>query len=134
MANTNVKAEFIILGDSFEPIDVTTKLGLDPTQVWRTGDVTKTPGFTHKETCWMIGTDFEKSYDVNDQLSQLVDLLKDKVPGINELRNTNEIECMFFLIINIEKNEIPAMYFRREFLEFLNSIGAELHIDQYIFS
>lgn len=133
MANTNVKAEFIILGDSFEPIDITTKLGLDPTQVWRKGDVTKTPGFTHEETCWMISTDFEESYDVNDQLSQLVELLIDKLPAINDLRNTDKIQCMFLLIINIENNETPAMYFRHDFLEFLNLIKAELHVDQYIF-
>jgi hypothetical protein len=35
------------------------------------------------------------------------------------------------IVVNIEKTEVPAMYFERDFLSFVNEIGAEIGFDVF---
>ena len=40
----------------------------------------------------------------------------------------------FMIVIKIENGELPAMYFKKEFIAFASEINAEIGFDTYIFS
>lgn len=134
MNTTNVKVEFSIIGDEFHPSIATEKLKIMPTEWWVKGDEIK--GRSHKrvETCWELSTEYEESSDINEQLSKLILILKDKTDELIELKRTNNVDYLFGIVINIENNEKPVMYFNSAFIEFAYNIKAEFYIDLYVFS
>lgn len=66
MGKTKVKVEFSIYGEAFDTEDITRILKINPTRRWNKGDHIRGNLF-RKETCWEINTDYEESYDINDQ-------------------------------------------------------------------
>lgn len=134
MDKTSVKAEFSIIGDEFDLEVVTKMLNLIPSESYKKGDDIKGRSIKRIESCWSISTKEEESMDVNEQLDQIIEILKDKVEVLLKLRKMYEIEYLVMIIVKIENNEKPAMCFGRKFIKFINEIQAEFHIDMYIYS
>lgn len=132
METTNVKAEFVIIGDALNPKLLTNELGVTPTQFWRKGDKIEGKNINKQDSCWIIGTNYEESFDINDQLYGLIAILEKKQEILKELKTKFNFEYLFVIVINVENNELPAMHFDRKFLDFVHSIEAEFYIDLYI--
>jgi Domain of unknown function (DUF4279) len=133
---TQVKAYFTIYGDDF-PIDyVNESLGIEPTDSYYKGDIIarplnqNTPQF-RKETAWQLSTDYQESYDVKEQMNQILIPLKNKAEVINQLKNKYKLKCDFSIVVIIENGETPGLHLDLEIIEFTNSIGAEFDIDLY---
>lgn len=133
MDKTNVKVEFSIFGDVFDPNTITETLLITPTRTWVKGDNIRGNLF-RKETCWELATDYEESLDINDQIDKIKALIKNKKEEIRKLIRQNKLECRFDVVINIEKNEKPAMYLNKETIKFFYDFGAQFDIDLYIYS
>lgn len=133
MDKTNVKVEFSIFGDEINPEVITSTLKIKPTRQWLKGDHIRNDLF-RKESCWEISTEYEESYDINDQLDKIIDRISDKESEIHSLLKTYNAECKFEIVIQIENNEKPAMYITRERITFLNDIRASIDFDLYIYS
>lgn len=136
MKKTNIKVKFNITGNDFEPNHLTEKLKIKPTKIWRKGDKVENrkKDIKRKFNCWFLGTEYENSYDINNQLKKIVNIIKNKKSELNELRNSMNLEYMFEIVINIENNETPAVYLDSYMIEFANSIKAEFDFDIYVFS
>lgn len=132
MIKTNVMIEFSIYGDCFNPSDITEKIGLIPTKEYLKGDSTKSRRNTYKETSWSIHTDYEESYDINDQLEKIMLLLNGKLDKLIEIKKEYNVKMLFMIVVIIENNETPAMYFRKPFIHFLSDIDAEVGFDLYV--
>jgi hypothetical protein len=130
---TKVMVCFSIYGDTF-PLDyVTEKLGITPTNTYGKGDVVPNRSTTRYrlETTWDLGTDYQESLDVNEQLHQIINQLRDKVTIINKIKKAYPVECKFFIVIIIEEGYTPALYLNKEVINFASSIEAEVDIDLY---
>ena len=134
MDKTSVKVEFTIIGDELIPKNATEKLKITPNQFWQEGEDIKGRQIKRKDTCWSINTGYEESNDINEQLFKIVGLLQDKKNILKELKSIHNLEYIFAIVVNIENNEKPEMYFNREFIKFANDIDAEFYIDMYIYS
>ncbi|WP_020616372.1 DUF4279 domain-containing protein [Paenibacillus daejeonensis] len=133
MDKTKVKVEFGLYGKSFNTQEITRILGLTPSRYWNKGDHIR--GNIHnKETYWEISTDYEESYDINDQMHKIVSQLIGKEDQINSIQRNYNVECKFDVVIHIENNEKPAMYLERDRIKFLNEINATIDFDLYIYS
>lgn len=133
MDKTQVMVYFSLYGDEF-PIDyVTDKLGIQPTNSYRKGDLipNRSTKVYRKETSWDLGTEYEESIDVNDQLQKIKQQLQNKSSNINELIKAYSLACKFFIVIKIENGETPALYLSKEFIKFASIIEAEIDIDLY---
>lgn len=111
MDKTQVMVYFSLYGDEF-PIDyVTDKLGIQPTNSYRKGDLipNRSTKVYRKETSWDLGTEYEESIDVNDQLQKIMQQLQNKSSNINELIKAYSLACKFFIVIKIENGETPAL-------------------------
>ncbi|QIZ08141.1 DUF4279 domain-containing protein [Priestia megaterium] len=140
MNKTQVKVYFSLYGDDF-PIDyVTESLGIEPTNTYKMGDsivrkhktnVVLNKAQFRKETAWELGTDYQESYDVKEQLDQIIRPLKNKATLINQLKSKYNLECDFSIVIIIENGDTPSLHIDNEQIEFTNIIKAEFDIDLY---
>lgn len=123
-----------MFGDNF-PIDyVTEKLKVTPTETYKKGDsIPNHSSLFRKETSWDLGTGYQISFDVNDQLKQVVDKLQNKSSIINEIKKAYSLECKFFIVIKIEKGNTPALYLDKNIIKFASSIEAEFDVDLYAY-
>lgn len=124
---------FTIFGDDFPLDTVTRKLGIRPTQSYVKGDVIprrSTPRF-RKETAWELGTGYQESYDVSDQLNQVISKLADKEKAIVEVLETYSLLCKIFIVIKINNGATPSLYLDRSVISFASRVGAEFDIDLY---
>jgi len=90
---TNAKVYFSIFGDNF-PIEMISKLlGLKPTHSYNKGEeierkpnpnVTYTQKHYRKETRWELGTEYEETLDLNEQITKVIMQLESKEDVINE--------------------------------------------------
>ncbi|ULO08552.1 DUF4279 domain-containing protein [Paenibacillus sp. 19GGS1-52] len=131
MDKTNVKVEFSIFGDGFDPNIITDTLLITPTRTWLKGDYIRRDLF-RKETCWELATEYEESFDINDQIDKLKNLIQNRKDEVVKLVRQNNLECKLEVVINIENNEKPAMYLNKETIKFVHDIGAEIDFDLYI--
>jgi hypothetical protein len=137
---TRVKVYFSLFGDVFPIAYVTESLGVEPTEFYNKGDVIERSHKqnvlskkTHfrKETAWELGTDYQESYDVKEQMDQILEPLKNKAAIINQLKKKYKLECKLFILIIMENGDTPGLYLNNEQIEFANSIKAEFDIDLY---
>lgn len=140
MDKTQVMVEFSLYGDEF-PIDsVTKKLEIEPTETYKKGDLIERP-FNPKvistkthyriETVWSLSTGYQESYDVKEQMDQILGQLKSKSATINHLKTENNLECVFSIVIIMENGSTPGLHLDIQQIEFANSIKAEFDIDLY---
>ncbi|MCK9862113.1 DUF4279 domain-containing protein [Paenibacillus sp. ATY16] len=140
MDNTRVKAYFGIYGDAFPINEVTQLLNIEPTNTYNKGDVIVRPKNNNvvnttvkyrKETAWVLSTDYQESYDVTEQLNEILSPLKNKSAIINRLKTKYNLECQFSIVIIMEHGYTPGLHLDNELIEFANSIKAEFDIDLY---
>jgi uncharacterized protein (UPF0333 family) len=137
---TQVKVFFSLYGDEF-PIDyVTESLGIEPTNFYKKGDIVLRPHKHNvistktqfrKETAWELSTDYQESYDVKEQMDQILKPLKSKVAIINHLKTKYKLECDISIVIIMENGGTPGLHLDIKLIEFANSIKAEIDIDLY---
>lgn len=51
-----------------------------------------------------------------------------------ELKQNLCVNMLFMIVVKIENNETPAMYFKKPFIHFLSTIDAEVGFDVYVYS
>jgi len=131
---------FSIFGEEFPVNEVTQLLNLEPTESYNKGDVIdrgnndnliSSTVHYRKETAWVLSSGYQQSYDVKEQLGQILELLKDKAVIINQLKNKYRLDCLFSIVIKIENGHTPGLYLDNEQIGFANSIKAEFDIDLY---
>lgn len=133
MEKTKVSVEFSIIGDDFYPTMITEQLAIEPTESWMKGEKVKNRNIVRKETCWSVSTGDEESFDINNQLKKIVDLIKPQKNNLKRLQKLYKLEYMFMIVMKIENNETPAIYLESETISFMNDINAEIHFDVYNF-
>jgi len=133
MEHTNIKVEFSIYGENFDPLHITEILNINPSTSYLKGD--KIPGkhIKRKETSWNLETKYEESLDINDGLSKIVSLIIEKREILKKVGKLYNVKILFMFVINIVNSETPAIYFRKSFVEFAAEIGSEIGFDTYIY-
>ncbi len=133
--NTNEgRVYFALDGDDFDPDEVTTFLGIEPTSIKRKGSII--PGKVPKMNSWELSTDniVNDYIDVFEMSTELVNKLKDKKVLILQAKERFNVlprfEVVLYFSIN-EEHSTPAIGFEVETVEFLGEIGALVDIDTY---
>lgn len=133
MDKSNVKVEFSIYGDKFDPNIITNIIQITPTRTWMKGETIR-EGLLRKDTCWKLATEYEESLDISVQINKIRNLIQDKKDQIVVLKHTYNLECKFDVVVNIENNEKPAMYLDKETITFIYELEAEVDFDLYVYS
>lgn len=137
---TKVMAYFSLFGEEFPVNEVTKLLSIEPTESYNKGDVIvrqkndkiiSTTVHYRKETAWVLSSGYQESYDVTEQLAQVLEPFKNKTAIINQLRKRYRLDCLFSIVIIMENGQTPALHLDKKQIEFANSIEAEFDIDLY---
>ncbi|KQU15268.1 hypothetical protein ASG65_27500 [Bacillus sp. Leaf13] len=138
MKKTQVRVYFSLFGDEFPIDEVTDRLGIIPTLTYKKGelinrsnDYTRDFPLYRKETVWGLDTSYQDSYDVKEQMDQILIPLKNKTVIINQLKVDYKLECKISIVIIMENGDTPGLYLDNEQIEFANSVKAEFDIDLY---
>jgi len=134
MDKTTVSVSFSIYGDDFDLNDVIKRMEVEPTETRIKGVIPEEGRRESIETSWSISTKEENSFDINDQLNQLITLLTPKRATLLKIRNDFKVNFIFMILIKIENNEKPAIYFDNKSINFIHGISAEIGVDYYIYS
>lgn len=106
---------------------------ITPTRTWHKGDPIRKDLY-RKETYWELGTKYEESLNINDQIDKVIDLIQDKKDQVRRLMREYNLEYKFEVVINIENNAKPAMYLNKDTIKFIYDLGAEIDFNLYIHS
>lgn len=140
MDNTQVMVYFSLYGGKFPIEQVTRTLGIKPTNTYQKGDpivrdlnenVISTGNHYRLETAWELSTGYQESFDVDEQIEQIIGPLKNKASAINKLKEEYGLECGFSIVIKMENGYTPGFHLSTEQMEFANSIKADFDIDLY---
>ncbi|MGG3434137.1 DUF4279 domain-containing protein [Heyndrickxia coagulans] len=77
MRKTSIRVLFEIFGDDFPVEKITEILNIKPSSISRKGEKINDVAYK-KETAWSIDTGEIESLDLNDQIQQILVLIKDK--------------------------------------------------------
>lgn len=137
MLSTNSYVYFALKGDDFDTDEVTKKLGIKPSKVWKKGNKGK---YIHvlKYTSWILSTDKrKKTLFIEDLVREIVTKLYDKIEIINDLKihfNLNsELEIVLFIDMNEDKST-PSLGHNINTIEFLYKTKTRTDVDIYRFS
>lgn len=132
MEKTNMMAEFIITGDHFEPKLVTEQIGIEPSGTYIKGEKIDDRDLYRKETCWFLETDYQESFDVNQQLNYLLNLLEPHIEKLKTLRMKHNLNFLFSFSIRVMNNESPAISIEQKAISIAYDLSAEFDFDLYI--
>jgi hypothetical protein len=130
---TKVMVYISLYGDEFPLEDITEKLEVTPTETYKKCDLipNRSTACYRKETSWDLGTGYQVSLNVNNQLQQIINKLQNKSSIINEIKETYSVECKFLIVVKIEQGNTPALFLDKDIIKFAASIEAEFDIDLY---
>ncbi len=135
MDKTEVMVYFKLQADDFPLEQVTERLQIKPTKIFKKGDIirkiSETENFTRSYTSWEFGTEYKESLDTGELIDQVILQLRDKASVINELKEEFGLECRFVIVIKINEGCTPSLHLDIPVIEFAASIKADFDIDLY---
>ncbi|MCS1350906.1 DUF4279 domain-containing protein [Mechercharimyces sp. CAU 1602] len=131
MNSTNIMVEFSVFGNGFSPDDITKRLSIKPSVTWKKGEKIADRNIKRKETNWSVSTGYENSFDLNEQLGKIANLIGDRTSDLISLKEQYDLEFNFFIVIKIVDGRCPAIYLGKDIIELANEIKAEFDIDIY---
>lgn len=126
--------EFRVLGDDFLPDIITEKLSICPSKTWFKGDKISNREMFRQYSCWMLNTGYIESLDVNEQIEEIILKLTDKQEILQEIKEEFDVAYRIDIVINIEKNEKPAIFLDTRIIDFTHSINTVIDFDLHIYS
>lgn len=126
-----INVEFSLIGEDFDVDLVTDLLGITPTEVLIKGEKPENKNIPNIETSWSIATGFEESFDINIQLSKLLNIFSEKQEILKELQKRFNLLMIISVTIYLAEEGFPAIYLEKETINFLSKIEAMIDIDMY---
>ena len=130
---TNIKSEFRVTGDSFSPEEFTRELQIIPDSIGKKGEKINHGNKVWEFSYWELCTEYEESSDINEQLGKILCKLNGKRDLLIKLKEKMDLHYIFDFVVNIENHEAPAIYFKKEFIDFCGDIGADIDVDTYVY-
>lgn len=125
---SRVKIDFNITGNEMSHEDVTDLIGIKPTQTWKKGDTGKYKALLQYDL-WCFTLGYEKTNDVNDLLERVFQTFDSKTEAIKKLSDECGYDVSIDIVIEMDKSNLPALYFSKKIIKFFNELGAEIDID-----
>ncbi len=121
---------FKLIGDDFDPDEITRLVGLQPTRTNRKGKLRA----KFDAWCYSSGKVIDEVIDIYEMSSRLIEILEPKtsviLEAIERFRLSAELQIILWITMDDSKST-PAIGFESETIAFLNSVGASIDIDTY---
>lgn len=129
---TQVRISFIITGVGVNPVDITSYIGVKPTETWHAGDRIQESELKCKYDGWCLSSDREDSLYLDEQVQSILNKIQPHTTKIKQLCNKLNLKIEVACAVYIENNEIPSIHFDEEIVKIIADLRAEIDIDLYI--
>ena len=122
---------FAIKGE-FNPENITERLGLNPSKVWKTGDK-RGNGTEYDFSYWEFG--FCEEYDVvtENQMHKTLAPLLSKIEILKEIRKEFDVIYVLEIVPTVyRENATPCLAPSMEVIDFCHETRTEIDIDLYV--
>lgn len=125
-------AHYRLLGLNLDPEEVTRVAGVEPSEVWRIGDLVVPRGqLRHKFNGWLLRSQLSSSAELHEHVEYLLQKL---APGKEQVaRFGQEHQARVTCILQIQGDERPLIYFEPKVLGEVAEIRAGIVVDYYFF-
>jgi hypothetical protein len=127
----SVSLYFRFYGESFDPDEITRRLGVHPTNKFRPGDPiaesssARWPGYG-----WIIKVGPQKTFDIEDMLRDLRERADVSPTSVKQLCADFNLDLVIICGVGWEAGDsMPTMFFPPEFLAWVVDLGASLNVD-----
>jgi transposase len=127
---TRMHVEFTLTAIGLDPKEITSRIGIRPTKTWRKGDQIQKSLLKFKHDGWSISTK-ENDGDIGLHIKQLMDQLKPHKTKLKKIIKDLNLDAELSCVVFTEEDDRPAIYFKRNVIEFLAELGADIDIDLY---
>lgn len=122
---------FAIKGD-FNPDDITRRIGLNPSKVWKKGDK-RDNGTEYDFSYWEFG--FCDEYDVvtEKQMQKTLEPLLSKTAILNEIRKESDVVFVLEIVPTVySESATPCLAPSMEVIDFCHETRTGIDIDLYV--
>jgi hypothetical protein len=135
MSKCDSHVYFTFIGDNFDPAEITTQLGIEPTEAWKKGDKRRSGTTNHTFSRWLWASERGAEPIFIDKLvNEVVIKLQDKVEIINTLKQRLDLESVLEIVLYVDTNDrhpTPALGHDLQTIEFLYRTQTTTDIDIY---
>jgi len=122
-----VKVYFLITSPNLLPEEITNKLKIIPSKIFRRGEKrTSKSTLLHKENGWKLSIEANNIIHINILLKELIKELQPSKEIIKSLNAEKAFEIVIYIY-----NQMPSISYDKSIISFLNYIEAELEHDIY---
>ena len=124
----------MLIGVGFNPDEVTSLLGVQPTETWRLGDLVPRTILRHKHDAWLWSTGYERldaehTIDLMSQVRRIFDRLHPDTAKLIDICTRLQLEPALNCVLYVEGNYRPAVHFDSDIIQWLAQLRAEIDID-----
>lgn len=83
------------------------------------------------ETVGELGTEYEDTLDVEEQILKVLNKLYGKENSIIGFSEKYNLQSMLMIVITMNDGYTPALVINKKIIDFVHNIGAEIHFDLY---
>ncbi len=128
---------FALNGDDFNPLEISDRLNIEPTESWQKGDAGKyNPSL--ENSGWILSTEPGKEYiEIDRLINEVLLKLASKIDIINELKSEFYLTSVLEIVLDIDTNPnetTPALYHDLKTIEFLFRTKTTIDVDIYRFN
>ena len=110
-----------------EPDEVTSIIGIQPSEFWHKGDPQRLIKGVHLEHMWGLNSPLYRNGTLEEQIDALIDIVK---PHINQFKLLPPVHEVF-MYCGFNTEERPSIGLTSEQIKFLAQIDASIDIDVY---
>jgi hypothetical protein len=126
---TNLRAEFVLLGDALDHGAITSAVGLSPTATWKAGDQIRGTKLRRDRDGWVWGTPKRDGLDLEVPLRELLEALSNAAPAIRSILKRGSVEAVISCAVYVVNGAVPAVCLPHRMLAAIAELGASLDVD-----
>ena len=131
METTSCYCYFMIRGD-FNPIEISDKLNIKPTEYWSVGDL-RGDGSRHTFAMLQIGYILVEHPNIEVECLGAVKDLIGKEQLLNEIRSKHDVTYTVEIVPSIYEGISPVINFGNELLTFCAKTNTDIDLDMYVY-
>lgn len=124
----------LFFDNDFDVYKIEKLLNIEPSDCKRRNETRPSPfdKSKHLDGYWSLMTDTFEELDIKPAMDDLLKKLEGKLEIIKEICKKNNGEVYFEIVSIFEKDNLPAIYFEKRFLNIVNYLDAVIDIDMYL--
>ena len=124
--------EIFETNSDFNPEYITKKLELEPYDSRKMGTPRKYGRGKYTFSDWSACKQTEPALDVEEQCMKIVNMLKDKVSLLLDIKKEFDVTFCINIVPHIVNEETPGIAFNKYIIEFCYLTGTEIGVDIYV--